>query len=190
MYLCAIMGFLLCFLLTDKTIMVSREFMTDMQAFEPFIWCFSDSDSVLFVTLVLLFLLSELPRIDSPAVYMMFRANRASWLLGQLLTVIVVCFGYTLFLLLSSIILSAGAITWGNSWSGTATILSFSPTAFEVALKVVRKTVKLTTPYACVLNIFWLITLYTVFLANLQMALTMLKSKAPVRIPFGFQLPK
>ena len=35
-YLCMTMGFLLCFLLTDRTIELSRQFVTDVQIFEPF----------------------------------------------------------------------------------------------------------------------------------------------------------
>ncbi len=176
-YLCALMGFLLCFLLTDKVISLAGEYMTDVQIFEPFVWCFSDSDSVLFATLVLTLLLTELPKLDAPAAYMMFRANRASWLWGQILTVVVVCFGYTLFLLLSSILLSLGRVFIENRWSDTAILLSFSPAIFEVALNVVRKTVKLTVPYACALNVSLLITMYTLFLALLQTTLTIAKSK-------------
>jgi len=36
-YLALIMGFLLCWMLTDKTLRISRDFQTDLQAFEAFI---------------------------------------------------------------------------------------------------------------------------------------------------------
>ena len=143
-----IMGFLICFLLTEKTISLSREFLTDIGIFEPFIWCFADSDSILFASLALLLLLSQIPRLDAPAAYLIFRVNRLNWLLGQALTALVISFGYTLFLLACSAALTAGNAFAANRWSETATLLSFSPVAFEVALSVMRKTVKLTTPYA------------------------------------------
>ena len=176
-YLCMTMGFLLCFLLTDRTIELSRKFVTDVQIFEPFVWCFADSDSILFATLVLMLLLTELPKNDAPAAYMMFRANRTSWLMGQILTAVAVSICYTLFLLLSGVILCAGTCYIGNYWSETATLLSFAPDNFEVALKVIRKTVKLTTPYDCTLHVCLLMTSYTLFLSALQLLLTVCKSK-------------
>ena len=176
-YLCMTMGFLLCFLLTDRTIELSRQFVTDVQIFEPFVWCFADSDSILFATLVLMLLLTELPRTDAPAAYMMFRASRTSWLFGQLFTVVAVSIGYTVFLLLSSMALCAGTTYLGNEWSETAMLLSFAPDNFEVALRVIRKTVKLTTPYDCTLHVCLLMTQYTLFLSALQLFLTVYKSK-------------
>ena len=176
-YLCAIMGFLLCFLLTDKVIALAREYATNVQIFEPFIWCFADSDSILFASLVLMLMLTELPRLDAPAAYLIFRTNRTSWLMGQIMTVIVVSLGYTLFLLLSSMVLCSGTTFFANRWSDTATLLSFSPQTFEVALQVTRKTVKLTTPYKCTLHICLLMTQYTLFMAALQLMLTVLRSK-------------
>lgn len=176
-YLCAIMGFLLCFLLTDKVIALAREYATDVQIFEPFIWCFADSDSILFASLVLMLMLTELPRLDAPAAYLIFRTNRTSWLMGQIMTVIVVSLGYTLFLLLSSMILCSGTTCLADRWSDTATLLSFSPQTFEVALQVTRKTVKLITPYRCTLHICLLMTQYTLFMAALQLMLTVLRSK-------------
>lgn len=176
-YLCAIMGFLLCFLLTDKTIEISRQFVTDVQIFEPFDWCFADSDSILFATLVLLLLLTDLPRMDAPAAYMMFRTSRTSWLLGQVLTVLAVSVGYTLFLLMSSMVLCAGTTYFGNYWSETAVLLSFAPDNFEVALKVIRKTVKLTTPYECTLHICLLMAQYILLLSAIQIFATVCKNK-------------
>ena len=57
------MGFLLCWMLTDKPLHISRDFQTDLQAFEAFIWCFADGDSILYASLVLMLTLSAFPRL-------------------------------------------------------------------------------------------------------------------------------
>ena len=167
------MGFLICFLLTEKTISLSYEFLTDIQIFEPFIWCFADSDSILFASMALILLLSQFPRLDTPAAYLIFRTNRFSWLLGQVLTALVISIGYTLFLLLSSVVLTANKAFLENKWSDTATLLSFSPASFEAALIVVRKTIKQTTPYSSAVNIFLLVAQYTLLLTTLNLAVSL-----------------
>lgn len=167
------MGLLICFLLTEKVITLSREFMTDIQIFEPFIWCFADSDSILFASLALTLLLSQIPQLDAPAAALVFRSGRMNWLVGQLLTALIVSFGYVLFLLLCSVALTIGNAFYTNTWSDTATLLSFSPASFEVALTVVRKTVKLTTPHACTANIFWLMAQYTLLLTMLNLTVSL-----------------
>ncbi|NLC46281.1 MAG: hypothetical protein GX766_03930 [Firmicutes bacterium] len=167
------MGFLICFLLTEKTISLTNEFPTDIQVFEPFIWCFADSDSILFASLALILLLSQFPRLDTPAAYLVFRTNRLNWLLGQVLTAFVISIGYTLFLLISTVILTSGNAYFENRWSDTATLLSFSPASFEVALIVVRKTIKLTTPWSATIHIFFLIAQYTLLLTTLNLAVSL-----------------
>ena len=65
----------------------------------------------------------------------------------------------------------------GNEWSETATMLSFAPGSFEVAISVMRKTVKLTTPYGCAVQIFFLMFQYVLLMAMIQLAFTVLKSR-------------
>jgi len=167
------LGFLVCFLLTDKTISLSREFMTDIQIMEPFIWSFANSDSILFSALALILLLSQFPKMDASAAYLIFRTNRLNWIIGQVLTSLVVSFGYTVFLFLSSVLLTGGNAYLDNRWSETATLLSFSPASFEVALSVIRKTIKLTNPYASAVNIFFLIAQYSLLLTTLNLSIAL-----------------
>ena len=167
------MGFLICFLLTDKTISLSREFLTDIQIMEPFIWSFANSDSVLFASLALILLLSQFPKMDASAAYLIFRTNRLNWIIGQVLTSLVISIGYTMFLFFSSILLTSGYSYLDNRWSETATLLSFSPASFEVALSVIRKTIKLTNPYASAVNIIFLMAQYSLLLTTLNLSLSL-----------------
>lgn len=124
-YLSLTLGFLLCWLLTDKTMQISRTYLTSVQLVEPFVWCYADGDSILYAALVLMLMLSALPRMDTPASYLIFRTTRRSWLIGQIITALIVTFGYCLMILLSSMLMCIGCNVYAtNRWSETATMLS------------------------------------------------------------------
>lgn len=177
-YMSLLLGFLLCWLLTDKTMAISRTYLTNVQLLEPFVWCYADADSILFSALVMMLMFSAFPRLDTPASYLIFRTTRLNWLLGQIITVFILTLGYTLMILISSMVMCIGCNVFvANNWSETATMLSFSPQNFEVALKVMRKTVKLTTPYGCAVQIFFLLFQYVLLMAMLQLTFTVLKSR-------------
>ena len=61
------LAFILCFLLTDKTIQFAEECGSTMQVTEAFIWSFGDSNSILLMSLLLLLLFADMPFI-TPAV--------------------------------------------------------------------------------------------------------------------------
>lgn len=174
-----LLGFCLCCFLMQRIMECSVLFHTDIQIFELFIWCFADSDSILFVSLAILLFLFQIPRLDTPAYYLIFRKGKMDWLLGQALTSVLVSLSYTMLLLGSSMLLALGGsnVVWGNEWSGTATILSFAPENFQVALTVVRKTIKLTTPYDCAATIFFLMAQYILFLTLLNLLFSLMCGK-------------
>lgn len=177
-YMSLLLGFLLCWLLTDKTMAISRTYLTNVQLLEPFVWCYADDDSILFSALVMMLMLSAFPRLDTPASYLIFRTSRAKWLLGQIITVLILTLGYALMILLSSMAMCVGCNVFAaNHWSETATMLSFSPASFEVALTVMRKTVKLTTPYGCAVQIFLLLFQYVLLMAMIQLTFTVFKTR-------------
>ena len=177
-YMSLLLGFLLCWLLTDKTMAISRTYLTNVQLLEPFVWCYADDESILFSALVMMLMLSALPRLDTPASYLIFRTTYLNWLLGQIATVFILTLGYTLMILVFSMVMCIGCnVLVTNNCSETATMLSFSPASFEVALSVMRKTVKLTTPYGCTIQIFLLLFQYVLLMAMLQLTFTMLKSR-------------
>lgn len=174
-----LLGFCLCCFLMQRIMECSVLFHTDIQIFELFIWCFADSDSILFVSLAILLFLFQIPRLDTPAYYLIFRTGKMDWLLGQALTSVLVSLSYTMFLLGSSMLLALDGsnVVWGNQWSDTATILSFAPENFQVALTVVRKTIKLTTPYDCAATIFFLMAQYILFLTLLNLLFSLMCGK-------------
>ena len=176
-YLGLLLGLLICFFLTEKTITLVGTFHTDLQIFEPFIWCFADGASILFASLALLLPLSQMPRLDAPASFLIFRSGRRSWVTGQVLTAVVLSTLYTLLLLLGTCIFTVGNVFFENRWSDTAAVMSFSPQQFDVALNVVRRTVKQTDPYSCVLAVILLMAQYMLFLSMASLFVSLLFGK-------------
>lgn len=172
-YLGLVLGFLICFFLTQKTISLAETFGTNIQLTEPFVWCFSDSDSVLFASLALLLPLSQMPRLDAPASYLVFRAGRRNWVFAQAVTAVIVSLLYTFFLLAASCLLTLGNVSLENRWSDTATVMSFAPEQFEVALTVVRRTIKQTAPYDCAVSVFLLLAQYMLLLSLTNLAVSL-----------------
>ena len=103
--MCAIMAFLLSCMLSNHIIIIANQYRTDIQVLELFIWCFSDSDSVLFAALVLMLLLSSLPNLGPETAYLIFRTDQITWLIAQMLTMVIVTAIYVFLLLLSCILL-------------------------------------------------------------------------------------
>lgn len=175
--MCLIMGFLLCFLLTDFTVSLSQKYQTSLQLFEPFIWCFADADSILYASLVLMFLLAGIPRLDSAAAYFIFRIDRRKWILSQILTIFILTIFYCAFLLACTTLLSFSTANLANAWSDTATLLSFSNQAFQTAVIVSRRIVKVTLPYDSLLHIFILLFQYVLLAGFVQLSISIWASK-------------
>lgn len=176
-YLGLLLGLLLTWMLTDRTLDIARTFQTPLQIMEPFIWCFADGDSILYASLALMLILSAFPRLDAAGSYLSFRAGRRAWLLGQVITVFLITLLYCLMLLLFAMLLGLGNAGFSPAWSDTATLLSFSPGGFDPAFAVTRKMVKLTLPYPALLTIFTLMFLYMLLLSSILLSFTLMKSR-------------
>lgn len=116
--------------------------------------------------------MADFPKLNHAAAYMIYRTSRVSWMVGQVMTMIVVTLLYALFLLISSMLLSVGHVITGNEWSETATMLSYAPSGFDPAIEVTRKAMKLTSPYGTLFHVFFLFLMYMILLGCLQLAVT------------------
>ena len=176
-YMGLFLGLTICFFLTEKTISLAATFRTEIQLFEPFIWCFGDSDSVLFASLALLLPLSQIPCLNAAASPLIFRAGRINWVLGQIITVIVISLFYTVFLFLMSMLFLRGTVITGNTWSRTATIMSFAPEYLQTSMTIARRIIKQMTPYEAASMIFFLVVQYMLFLSLMNLAVSLVFGK-------------
>ena len=174
--MCFLLAFVFCFLLSDKVMQFAQTHGTYLQAMEAFIWTFGDSQSVLAISILLLLLFSDLPNLSNEVPYFMVRTDRTVWMLGQILYLIAATFCFLVFILASTALLSAGRAYPANLWSDTAAILGYSGIGEQLAVPAFVKVLELTDPYRCTLQIFFLMTGYTITMAGIILFLNLFRS--------------
>lgn len=168
------LGFVLCFLLTNKVVRFSQEYHSILQLFEPFIWTFGDTNSILLASLLLVLLFSNMPFVTAATPFYLARTTRFRWLLGQLLYIIMATGIYLLFILVCSSLLCAQQAYLPNFWSPAAAILGYSKAGTELQVPSMVKCLEMASPLSCMGMIFALILLYTLlciflmFVCNLR----------------------
>lgn len=173
-----VLAFVLCMMLSDQAISFALRYETAMQIMEPFIWTFGDSSSVMLSSLLLILLFADMPFVSQMTPYWLIRTKRSVWLAGQLIYVVLATAIYTLFLFAVEAILAAPYAFAGNVWSRTAAMIGYSGGGEEMALPVSVKTMEISTPYQCALQVFLLMLLYSLFVAALMLFLNLLKDSA------------
>ena len=158
--LCFSLGFILCFLLSDKVLSFAQEHDTVLQCMEPFIWTFGDANAILIISLLLLHLGNEVP-------FYLIRINRKTWLMGQVVYLVTATFGFISFIFLSTCVLAGGRSYTANLWSETAAILGYSGIGNEIAIPAFVKVLELSFPYKCTLHIYGLMLGYSLLMASL-----------------------
>lgn len=171
------LGFVACFLLTNKTVLFAQEHGTVMQIFEPFIWTFGDAKSVLLISLCLLLLFADMPQLGAEVPLMLIRTTRRRWMAAQILYLALSTVLFTAFLLFACCLLCAQYGYPANIWSETAAILSYSPIGQKIAVPAFIKVLELTYPYPCTLHIFLLMLGYSLTLSGLMFLGNLLRAR-------------
>lgn len=171
------LGFVVCFLLSDKVLTFAGEHDTILQIMEPFIWTFGDANSILILSLLLLLLFSDMPNLGNEVPLYLIRINRRIWLLGQVVYLIGATFGFVSFTLLSTCILAGIRSYTANLWSETAAILGYSGIGNRIAIPAFVKVLELSFPYRCTLHIYGLMLGYALLMASLILYLNLWNRK-------------
>lgn len=169
------LGFVVCFLLSDKVLVFAKEHDTIVQVLEPFIWTFGDANSILVISMLLLLLFADMPNLGNEVPLFLIRINRRVWLLGQILYLILATMGFMCFILLSTCVLAGTKAYTANLWSETAAILGYSSIGEKIAIPAFVKVLELSFPYSCTLHIFGLMAGYSVLMASLILYLNLWK---------------
>lgn len=172
------LGFVICFLLSNKVLTFSQEHGTALQIFEPFIWTFGDATSILILSLCLLLLFADVPNVGNEVPFLLVRTSRLVWLMGQILYVIVATLLFVCFILISTMLLAGVQSYTANMWSNTAAILGYSNIGTQIAVPAFVKVMELTDPRRCALHIFGLMLGYSLLMSSLILYLNLWKGKA------------
>ncbi len=163
------LAFILSFLLSNKAVTFAVSHNTTMQLTEPFIWTFGDSSSILLISLLLILLFTDMPFLSSGTPFFLMRVSRTKWVTGQLVYTVLATTVFLLFVLASTIIVSARQSYWGNVWSETAAILGYSDIGRKIALPSMVKNLELSLPYRCTGVIFGLMLSYSIVLVFIML---------------------
>lgn len=174
--LCFLLAFVFCFLLSDKVMQFAQSHGTYLQGMEAFIWTFGDSQSVLAISILLLLLFSDMPNLSNEVPYFMVRTDRKVWMLGQIVYLLLATLCFMFFILVATVLLSAGRAYPANMWSDTAAILGYSNVGTKIAVPAFVKVLELTDPYHCTVHIFLLTTGYAVTMAGIILFLNLCKN--------------
>ena len=165
-------GLVLCLMLSEQMLSRAQTYETPIQMFEPFIWTFGNGQSVLLSTLLLLILFADMPFFDQTAPYRLVRMERGIWLAGQVLYVALAVAVYDLFLLIAEALIAMPFAYGGNVWSETSAAFAYSGEGL-LGVPVSLKTMEISTPYGCMVQVFLLMLLYSLFLASLMLFLNL-----------------
>lgn len=171
------LGYIACFLLTDKAVGFAREQETLLQLFEPFIWTFGDANSILLISLCLLLLFADMPNLNNEVPLFLVRTSRFCWMAGQILYLILATTLFVGFILISACTLCGGQAFSGNMWSETAAILGYSGIGESIAVPAFVKVLELTFPYPCAMHIFGLMLGYSLVLSALIFLFNLLRGR-------------
>ena len=169
---------ILCFLLSNKVTTFAYTYGTTTQMFEPFVWTFGDSNSILLISLMLLLLFSDMPNVSAGVPYYLIRMKRCTWLLGQMLYMALTTIMYCCFVLLVTMLISMQNSFPGNMWSETAALLGYSGTGQRLLLPVFVKTLEMSTPFAVTGAIFLEMLLYSLLVGSILLLFNILKGRA------------
>ena len=169
--------FIVCFLLTDRLLDYSYGYGTTLQIFEPFIWTFGDSNSILLMSLFTLILFADMPFLTSGLPFFLMRSSKKSWLAGQIIYIFGTCLIYMLFILLSTIFLCCQNAFAGNIWSKTAAILGYSGDGELLSVPVTVKTLEMSRPYTCALTVFALMLIYMLVIVFVMFLFSIVKGR-------------
>lgn len=155
------LSFIMCFLLTDKTVRFAIDHNTTMQVVESFIWSFGDSNSILLSSVLLVMLFADMPFLSSGTPFYLVRTDRRTWITGQIIYILAATTIYLTFVLVSTALLSIQQSFIANMWSPTAAILGYTNAGERVAIPALVKTLEMSWPYQSMTSIFLLMLGYT-----------------------------
>lgn len=101
-------------MLSDKAVTVANSYGSSLQMFEVFIWSFGDTNSIMISSLLLILLFSDIPFMYQTTPYCITRINRRTWVLGQVVYLVLAIMIYTIFLMVVTCLLCAPISFVGN----------------------------------------------------------------------------
>ncbi len=162
-----LLGIVICFLLSGRVMETIGQYQTSIQAVEPFLWTFGDAAAVLLMSLLLIFLFSDVPKLNAFTPFYLVRMTKKKWLAAQFLYIAGCTCLYVLFIMASTTLLCMKHAFPGNMWSRTAALLGYSGAGKHLHIPSTVKVMESISPYGCMAQVFMLMLGYSLTLAFL-----------------------
>ncbi len=114
--------------------------------FYPFLYSQYYSKILFFLPLLLIF--SNAPFIDNNQLYVIARAGKTKWFIGQVIYIVITSALYFVFIILSSILFNLDYISFSNEWGKVITTLANTNVGmnFNIELSVSKNVIQVFTP--------------------------------------------
>ena len=162
-----LLGIVVCFLLSGRVMEIMGQHQTSIQAAEPFLWTFGDATALLLMSLLLIFLFSDVPKLNAFTPFYLMRMTKKKWLAAQFLYVTGCTCLYVLFIMAATTLLCMKHAFPGNMWSRTAAILGYSGAGKHLHIPSTVKVMEGVSPYGCMAQVLMLMLGYSLTLAFL-----------------------
>lgn len=162
-----LLGIVVCFLLSGRVMEIMGQHQTSIQAAEPFLWTFGDATALLLMSLLLIFLFSDVPKLNAFTPFYLMRMTKKKWLAAQFLYVTGCTCLYVLFIMAATTLLCMKHAFPGNMWSRTAAILGYSGAGKHLHIPSTVKVMESVSPYGCMAQVLMLMLGYSLTLAFL-----------------------
>ena len=162
-----LLGIVVCFLLSGRVMEIMGQHQTSIQAAEPFLWTFGDATALLLMSLLLIFLFSDVPKLNAFTPFYLMRMTKKKWLAAQFLYVTGCTCLYVLFIMAATTLLCMKHAFPGNMWSRTAAILGYSGAGKHLHIPSTVKVMESVSPYGCMAEGLMLMLGYSLTLAFL-----------------------
>ena len=151
-----------------------------LQVVEPALTLILDRLMIVFAVIGVAFLLSDVPFSNKSTSYLVFRAHRRIWMLGNALYMLIVCFAYIFIIILASIAVSASYAYVQNLWSPLARLLIQNQQKCHlISYRVIEERILLSmSPYkACFLQ-WGLLSLYSFAICGVMLLVNTLQRRS------------
>lgn len=134
-----------------------------IQILEPFMVAVNNPNTVVFVVIGWLLVISSVPYLDAASMHAVYRTDHKRWNRAVCMTIIIQAFLYYAVLLFATVVISIPYGYWGNCWSYPLVSLSSGTMAVDVMFAD-RQLVNTETLYCVFGHSFFLMFLYAVLI--------------------------
>lgn len=159
---------------------VARQLGYPLQLVEPALTLILDRLMIVFSVIGVALMLSDVPFASKSTPYLVFRAHRRAWMLGNALYMLIACFAYILIVILASVAVSASYAYVQNQWSPLAQLLVQDQSAYQLSSYrfIGTNIMNALSPYGACLLQWSLLSLYAFAICGVMLLINTVQKRS------------